>query len=141
MNLKNTIDTLDLIPEIDEKFAAEPDIMQKNTFMDIFKKRKNDNFKSQDLEEINKFNLSIINNTKWGTDSMNKGRMEPKSRMVMKPTQKELEKEIGKKISKKFKSFFFKNKINFYIFVGMNIANTKLPRSRIFNVNKSYNMN
>ena len=95
MNLKNTMEMLELIPEIDEKLANEPDINQKNTFMDIFKKRKNDKTKSQDLEEINKFNLSIMNNLKWGTDSMNKGRQEPKMRMVMKPTQKEFEKELG----------------------------------------------
>lgn len=95
MNLKNTIDTLDLIPEIDEKLGAEPDVNQKNSFMNIFKRKKFDNTKSADLEEINRFNLSIINNNRWGLDSLSKARDEPKRRTVIKPSQKELEKEVG----------------------------------------------
>jgi len=95
MNLKNTIDSLELIPELEEKFALEPNLEQKNTFMDIFRRRKIANSKLNDLEEINKFNLSIINNNKWGSDSLNKGRLEPMRRIMIKPSKKELEKELG----------------------------------------------
>jgi len=94
---------------MDEKLNAEPDIRQVNTFMDIYKRKKIDTSKSNDLEEINRFNLSIIKNNKWGTDSFNKGRIEPKTRLVIKPSQKALEKELGKK----YNFFIFKSKINY----------------------------
>ena len=95
LNLRNTMDSLDLIPELDEKINAEPGINQKKTFMDIFGRKRLEQMKIKNLEEINKFNVSIINNSKWGEDSMNKGKVEAGNRSVYKPTLKELERTIG----------------------------------------------
>ena len=96
INLKNTLDTLDLIPEIDEKLAEESNI--KNNFLEIFKMKKVDVTKSNDLEEINKFNLSIINNIRWGSESLTRTKNEPIRKGAIKPTKKEIEKEVGKNI-------------------------------------------
>ena len=95
INLQTTMNSLELIPELDEKLNAEPGISQKKTFMDIFGKKRIDQIKMKNLEEINKFNLSIINNAKWGEDSKNSGKVELGNRSVNKPTLKELEKTIG----------------------------------------------
>ena len=86
INLQSTINSLDLIPELDEKFSAEPGVLQKKTFMDIFGKKRIDHLKMKNLEEINKFNLSIINNAKWGEDSKNVGKRELGNRSVNKHT-------------------------------------------------------
>ena len=102
LNLRNTMDSLELIPELDEKMNAEPGIAQKKTFMDIFGRKRLDQLKMKNLEEINQFNYSIINNTKWGEDSLNKGKVELGNRSVNKPTLKELERTIGNSLNFNF---------------------------------------
>jgi hypothetical protein len=59
------------------------------------------------LEEINKFNHSIMRNNLWGQGLLNKQKPNTANKIPVKPDQKELEKEMGK-----------------------TIVNTKLPRSR-----------
>ena len=107
--LKSTLDSLDLIPDYYEKAYD-------NNNVDIFKKRKNYLEEKKDfhhklistsLEEINKFNFSIMKNRGWGQTGVDSLKLdEPKTHF--RPDKKELEKELGKKI-----------------------VNTKLPRSRI----------
>ena len=115
LNLQNTINSLDLIPELEEKLTAEPGNAQKKTFMDIFGKKRIDHIKMKNLEEINKFNMSIINNTKWGEDSKNLGKVELGNRNVIKPTLKELEKTIGK-----FIIIFFSDLNIYFLFFLLN---------------------
>jgi len=99
ISLKNTIDPLDLIPGFDDKFSVKANNEQINSFMDIFKRGKYENkLRLNGLDEINKFNVSILNNTKWGSDTQNKEKFESKRRQILKPTLKELEKEVGNNI-------------------------------------------
>lgn len=107
--LKMALDSLDLIPEYNENHYEIYNI-------DIFKRRKNyleekkDSDKkliSSSLDQINKFNYSIMRNKGWGQSAMERLKLEePKE--YFKPDRKELEHELGQKI-----------------------VNTKLPRSRI----------
>lgn len=131
LNLQNTINSLDPMPDLEEKINAEPGLAQKKTFMDIFGmgRKKFDQMKMKNLEEINKFNLSIINNSKWGEDSNNRGKVELGNKSVNKPTLKELERTIGN----------FNIAFNLLIFIGFTMAHSKLPRQRIANSNaRSY---
>ena len=111
-SLKHALDVLDLIPEYKESENS-------NNNIDLFKNRRNFNQEkknfdkkliSSSLDEINKFNFEIMKNKGWGlygSEKTDKPKLEgPKPRF--KPSKKALEKELG-----------------------MNIVNTKLPRSRV----------
>ena len=112
-SLKSVLDALDLIPEYDKKLEDEH---FRNTNTDMFKNKKNNLDKEKDknkqsitasLEEINKFNHSIMRNNLWGNSMNNKPKPNTANKMPIKPDTKELEKEMGK-----------------------TIVNVKLPRSR-----------
>ena len=98
--LKSNLDILDLIPEYDENDYS-------NNNIDIFKKRKTylQEQKEQekrkltnDLEDIDKFNIKIIKNNQWGNISQEKSKNFNLFKKPSKPDRKELEKELGKKI-------------------------------------------
>jgi DNA phosphorothioation-dependent restriction protein DptG len=114
-SLTNVLDALDQMPEYDKNIENE---QFRSTNTDMFKSRKNlteqekEKFKESinaSLEEINKFNHSIMKNMMWGQGSQNKQKPNTANKMPIKPDQKELEKEMGK-----------------------TIVNTKMPRSRHF---------
>ena len=109
LSLKNTLDVLDLAPDYNENAEGLNNI-------DIFKKRKNYleeqketelKIISSSLDEINKFNFSILKNKGWGQNAVDRAKNE-EPKIYHKPNKKELEKELGRKI-----------------------VNTKLPRSRV----------
>jgi hypothetical protein len=116
MSLKSTLDALDLIPEYDEKICDDDGGAMINNYggniliNSKLGKNNNEYDDKESLEAINKFNYSILRNTYWGS-SAGKGGANPKGKKHFKPDQKELEKEMG-----------------------LNILNTKLPRSRVFNL-------
>ena len=112
-SLTSVLDALDCMPEYDKKLEDEH---FRSTNTDMFKNKKNlvdqekDKFKESitaSLEEINKFNHSIMKNSLWGHNLMNKPKPNTANKLPVKPDTKELEKEMGK-----------------------TIVNTKLPRSR-----------
>jgi hypothetical protein len=132
MSLKSTLDHLDYIPEYEEKLYEDEESMKNlggKLIKDIRIKKSDDKDKeiiekqNASLELINKFNYSIIRNSQWGTNSVgglkdsnsnqNTAMGEPVKKI--KPNRKELEKEMG-----------------------IYIVKTKLPRSRVFNLQKSY---
>ena len=101
------------MPEYEQKLEDEH---FRSTNTDIFKNKKNlvekekDIFKESmtaSLEEINKFNHSIMRNNLWGQNLLNKPKPNTANKLPIKPDTKELEREMGK-----------------------TIVNTKLPRSR-----------
>jgi len=104
-SLKVAIDNLDLVPELDER-ALEEEKLKKENEINIFKNlrnKRNYKFRSiSDLEEINKFNFSIVNNKKWGSESLNIKKNDNKLMTVKKPTKSTLAKEIGKNYIFKF---------------------------------------
>lgn len=93
LSLRNSLDTLDLIPELDEKLNQP----QRN--VDIFKLASNRRgikpIKQQvNLEDINEFNLNIIQNNKWGgEESLGKSM---KNRPIVKPPKYTLAQKLGK---------------------------------------------
>lgn len=112
-SLTSVLDALDQMPEYDKRLEDEH---FRSTNSDLFKNKKapaeleKEKFKENinaSLEEINKFNHSIMRNTLWGHGLMNKPKPNTANKIPFKPDQKELEKEMGK-----------------------TIVNTKLPRSR-----------
>jgi hypothetical protein len=114
-SLTNVLDALDQMPEYDKNIENE---QFRSTNTDMFKSRKNvsenekEKFKESmnaSLEEINKFNHSIMKNMMWGQGGLNKTKPNTANKIPIKPDQKELEKEMGK-----------------------TIVNTKMPRSRHF---------
>lgn len=117
VSLKAALEGLDLIPEYEENITndnlnnADNPINNSN----LFKKTKN-NFTDdlQVLEEINKFNLSIVNNTQWGTTGSKMPRNLNAGKVPAKPNLKEIEREVGK-----------------------NIVKTKLPRARVYSYVKN----
>lgn len=114
-SLTNVFDALDQMPEYDKNLEDEH---FRSTNIDMFKNKKNmvdqekEKYKESinaSLEEINKFNHSIMKNIMWGQGMVNKPKPNTANKLPVKPDQKELEKEMGK-----------------------TIVNTKLPRSRHF---------
>ena len=112
--LKSTLEGLDLIPNYDES-------NYENNNIDIFKKRKTylqqqkdlqNSILNNNLEDINKFTLNIINNENWGLNNTDNIKSKKVSKRPVKPDIKELEREVGVKVVK-----------------------SKMPRSR-----KSYSM-
>jgi hypothetical protein len=119
MSLKSTLDALDLIPEYEEINNNEAninniDIIKERT-RDLIESREQNILKNKSLEEINKFNLSIIRNAGWGNYIGSTNKSTDVFRHFVKPNKRELEKEMGKYI-----------------------VNTKLPRSRVFNLTRNY---
>jgi hypothetical protein len=118
--LKTTFDSLYIIPELGEKIAEAS--KNANNLSGLIMKEKiklhygsrSDRGNSEPLDVINKFNLSIIKNPKWGTYDEDHVRILNNRKHPRKMKKDELEKEIGK-----------------------NIFNVKLPRSRIFNSEKN----
>ncbi len=112
-NLKSTLDFLDLLPNYNEYEKPLNNI-------DIFKKRKtylqekNEMEKKNldgDLDSINKFNLKILSNERWGSnynDTSND--KEGIAKIPSKAYKKNIDKEVG-----------------------INIMMKKLPRSRVSN--------
>jgi hypothetical protein len=101
-SLKTALDKLDLVPEIDEKLVEEDVIKNENNvnFMKNPRTRRFQKFKSvSDLEEINKFNFSIINNQKWGLESLKLRKSDSRKLDIQKPTRQTLAKELGKNLS------------------------------------------
>lgn len=97
-SLKTVLDKLDLVPELDEKLAEEDISKNENnySFMKNPRARKFQKFKSvSDLEEINKFNFSIINNQKWGLESLNIRKNDSRKLNIQKPNKLTLAKELG----------------------------------------------
>jgi len=95
-NLQTVIEKLDLVPDLEDK-ADQIDLNNDFNFMKNFRNRKFQKYKSvSDLEEINKFNFSIINNQKWGLESLNIRKNEMRKMNVFKPNKESLAKEIGK---------------------------------------------
>lgn len=121
-NLRSAMDTLDLIPEHDEK-DLENIITNNVNNIDLFKNNKiylKSNYKerykedseaSQNLDEINSFTKTILGTNNWGDSYPKLGKNNKESienTTFFKPHKKEMEKEIGK-----------------------SILNTKLPRARL----------
>lgn len=99
ISLKTILDKLDIVPELDEKLTREDPEKFKNNFnlMKNPRNRKLQKFRSiSDLEEINKFNFSIINNQKWGLESLNLRKSDPIKINIHKPTRQTLLKELSK---------------------------------------------
>ena len=114
--LKSALEGLDEIMENEEINPQEnnEDILQS----DPFKKTKRDDKENymRSLEEINKFNSSIVNNAQWGANTL-RGHFERGGNNThFKPDLKDIEREVGK-----------------------NIVKTKLPRSRVFSHVKTPN--
>jgi hypothetical protein len=116
--LKSALDGLDLIPEFDE--IVSPDKIEKEDLnnSNLFKKTKMGKMEQSEnntegyirsLEEINKFNLSIVKNPAWGAGKSKINTDKYNNKTFYKPSRKDVEREVGK-----------------------NVAETKLPRSRVF---------
>ncbi len=119
VNLRATMDTLDLIPEYDEKELDDAvpiikniNLFKNNKISDLKSDNKNkylDNNTPDSLEDVNQFNKTILGTIKWG-DLNNKlsSKENSTSTSFFKPQKKEIEREIG-----------------------ISIQNTKLPRNRL----------
>ena len=112
-SLTTVLDALDQMPEYEKKLEDEH---FRNTNSDMFKNKKNiieqEKDKNKDLinaslEEINKFNHSIMKNSLWGQSLGSKNKPSTANKIPIKPDAKEFEREMGK-----------------------TIYNTKMPRSR-----------
>jgi len=97
-SLKSALDSLDLIPEYEEK---DDDKINNN---DLFKDKKKINLDEieenekieQSLEEINKFNSMIIKNATWGSAVAAKGMGKVGGeKLPLKPSIKKMEQELG----------------------------------------------
>jgi hypothetical protein len=88
MSLKSAFDNLELIPEFEERYIGTPE--------DIIKKRIVED-RSDNYEDMTKFNLKIINDRSWGYSISDKtvndryNRLKPK-KLAMKDLQKEVSK-------------------------------------------------
>jgi hypothetical protein len=111
-SLKITMEVLDMMPNYNDSDYPLNNI-------DIFKKRKtyleqqkeNENQKlSSALEELNKFNLNILNNDRWGHNINDRPKQKEPTKFPSKPDQKDIEREVG-----------------------INIMKKKRPRSRVWN--------
>lgn len=93
ISLKSTLDVLDLIPEYEEKNYE--DYLNNN---DILKNRKNEEKKDEggSLDDINRFNFSIIKNQQWGNNNGGKISNSSFAKHPIRPNRKELEREMGK---------------------------------------------
>ena len=67
---------------------------------------------------INKFNLSLVNNPGWGSNSMKSHKDNHFNQKLHKPDLKEMERELGK-----------------------NVVKTKMPRSRVYSKVAASNLN
>lgn len=121
-SLKSALDGLDMIHEYEENISLENDDI-KNT--NLFKTKKGKTPEEEQeaylksLEEINKFNFSIVKNSAWGTGASKRIIDKSENKTHVKPNFREIEREVGK-----------------------NVAKTKLPRSRVFSyVNPPQSMN
>jgi hypothetical protein len=97
MSLKSTLDALDLIPEYEEKIDE-----LNNNAINILRNRRNyissmdDTSNKDGMEEINKFNLSIIKNNQWGNYNGPKKQFFDYLKSPVKPNKREIERELGK---------------------------------------------
>ena len=112
-SLRIAMEKLDLIPEYEEKKidGVEKIINNTNLFLKKKKITEEDLNNGNKLEDINKFNNSILKNTNWGLNDANKPYSPEdniRNTQFFKPDKKEIEREIGK-----------------------NVYNTKLPRARL----------
>jgi hypothetical protein len=110
-SLKNTLESLDQIVEFEEH--ENESVNNANFFKNTKMKDKLDDYQKS-LEDINKFNFSIIKNAQWGANNSVGLNQKHDNITKYKPDLKEIEREVGK-----------------------NIVQTKLPRSRVFSYVKS----
>ncbi len=94
LSLRNSLDTLDLIPELDEKMNQPQRIDDIFKMASIKRGNKNDNISLDNLQDINQFNLNIIMNNKWGGDE-SAGKMN-RNRPIIKPPKFTLSNKLGK---------------------------------------------
>jgi hypothetical protein len=94
LSLRNSLETLDLIPELDEKINQPQRIDDIFKMASIKKGNKIDNKSSENLEDINQFNLNIIKNNKWGGDE-SAGKIN-RNRPIIKPPKVTLSNKFGK---------------------------------------------
>jgi hypothetical protein len=118
--LKASFDSLYIIPELGEKIAQVSQNGNNLSGLFLSEKIKTHNgskstrARNEQLDVINKFNLSIIKNPKWGTYDEESVKGLENRKLPRKLKKNEVEKEIGK-----------------------NIFKVKLPRSRIFSMEKN----
>jgi hypothetical protein len=89
-SLKNTFDELELMPEFDEmskKYRGKAE--------NVLKKKKTEDNKEENLDEMNKFTLNILKNKTWGDQPNKESRMRFAEFKPVKPSIKDLEKEVG----------------------------------------------
>lgn len=99
-SIKSALDSLEPIHEFEEK----QDEYDKVKNEDLFRNRRLNTIETDrvdnSLDEINKFNSSIMRNTLWGSDLSKKSKSREHLLEPHKPKLKQLEAEIGK-------NFFF----------------------------------
>ncbi len=110
-SLKNTLESLDQIVEFEEH---ENESVNNANFFKQTKIKDKINDYQKSLEDINKFNFSIIKNAQWGANNTIGQNQKHDNITKYKPDLKEIEREVGK-----------------------NIVQTKLPRARVFSYVKS----
>ena len=90
-NLMHTFDELELMPEFDEmskKYKGKAENVLKQ-------KKKPEDDKQDNLDEMNNFALNIIKNKTWGSQPNKESRMRYTEHKPIKPSLKDVEKEIG----------------------------------------------
>lgn len=118
-NLRTTMETLDLIPEYEEKemddVVGAPiknvDLFKNNKISDLKLDKKDRYGDNSDvkLEDVNQFNKTILGTNNWGElNNKLSNKENSTSNSYFKPQKKEIEREVGK-----------------------SIQNTKLPRARL----------
>ena len=118
--LKASFDSLYIIPELSEKIAQVSNNFNNLSGLYISKKikihsgSKSTRNRNEPLDVINKFNLSIIKNPKWGAYDEDIAKVPDRRKPHKKLKKNDVEVDVGK-----------------------NIFKIKLPRSRNFNIEKN----
>lgn len=134
-SLKNIIEKLDLIPELDDKKNDENlELIKTNeenyieNIQNLIKNTRNKRLRIlnsiSSLDEIDKFNASIIKNKNWGAELLSQKNSPKTKRNAIKPTLSSLSKELGNIFSC----------ILHYNLLGLHVVNKKLPRARVLNI-------
>ncbi len=91
-NLKNTMEELEVMPELDElskKFKGKAENVLKTV------KKQEEESKMPTYDDMNNFTLNIIKNKAWGNQVNKDNRMRYTEFKPVKPSLKDLEKEMG----------------------------------------------
>jgi hypothetical protein len=91
LNLKNTFDELELMPEFDEMSKKYRGKVSEN----VLKAKKNEDVKTENFDDMNNFTINIIKNKTWGNQANKESRMRYTELKPQKPSLKEIEKEVG----------------------------------------------